>query len=531
MSPSRSDACDKVQRSAPAYSLGFEGAPEEAPFYRYALALDSKAGELGELLMAEANRRAAKDPELSAIALLNPSPRALPRVIVVIDASNDGLPTGPESHRVFAAAAADAGIPAPVVLVQTRDELMQAIGDDAAHALVLSQCVDARVYNTELAAELKAMGVVVFPGAVTAPGGVFSDKGATYDMLRRDGHDELVADYEVIHAPERTTTQVVEAILDAAERRFEANGNARFYVKPVTGGSGVGGFRLRLTPEGFFVPDLSKLTGDAGVPHPVPLDVSPDDDARIDELVWIFETFEADPYYKKQYVHVGLGELQERYGAENSREALRSHLRATAPQHEERSHSRSHAREDMVERLTAAVLAYEARFSKRYEPVVCDFIDFGAWGLRAHYRLTRRGVEIETLYARIFQMALTEEGVGYVGADNISNKHTGQLEPLRLTPIQAPMVRAVGGGEAFLRLLDVGARATASLVHSQPKRRQRLVPMRCQIDIAPISAKLGEGNADTARGQVIGTRWPTFKTNMREWFLDCIAAYGEVKGR
>ncbi|MEK6195169.1 MAG: hypothetical protein N2F24_13200 [Deltaproteobacteria bacterium] len=45
------------------------------------------------------------------------------------------------------------------------------------------------------------------------------------------------------------------------------------------------------------------------------------------------------------------------------------------------------------------------------------------------------------------------------------------------------------------------------------------------MDIAPIDGKIGEGNADTARGQALGTRWSDFVGNMRDWFRDCLNYY------
>ena len=34
--------------------------------------------------------------------------------------------------------------------------------------------------------------------------------------------------------------------------------------------------------------------------------------------------------------------------------------------------------------------------------MLCEYIDFGAWGLRAHYRVTSRGIELEALYGSEF---------------------------------------------------------------------------------------------------------------------------------
>ena len=182
-------------------------------------------------------------------------------------------------------------------------------------------------------------------------------------------------------------------------------------------------------------------------------------------------------------------------------------------------------RNSMHTKLEDAVRRYEEHFSKRYDPVICEYIDFGAWGLRAHYRLTNRGIQLECIYARIFQLALTEEGVCYVGSDNISNKHTGKLESVRLTPIKEVMVNTVGGRTAFLNLLEKGGIAASALVSTQEPELLRRIPVRCQMDLAPIGGKIGEGNADTARGQGLGMRWSDFVANMREWIQDCLKLY------
>jgi len=183
----------------------------------------------------------------------------------------------------------------------------------------------------------------------------------------------------------------------------------------------------------------------------------------------------------------------------------------------------------MHAKLEKAIRRYEAHFSKRYDPVFCEHIDFGAWGLRAHYRLTGRGIQLESIYARIFQLALTEEGVSYVGSDNISNKHTGVLESVRLTPIKEIMADTVGGRSALLDLLKKGGLAASSLVATQKPDLRRRIPVRCQLDLAPIDGKIGEGNADTARGQALGTRWPSFAADMREWFQDCLKQYSSIR--
>ncbi len=525
-----SPANDNIeQRFVELYSLGHKGPAVDAPFYIHALGFDSEPGRVGAELISSFNKLAKKDKELSRYALDLPDAGIFPETIVLIDASNDRLPTGPESFRVLQDEIAQSGIKARCVLVNTNKELMEAVSDSPESTLVISECVDSGTYNVEVLEILEGMGVIALPGRITAPGHVFSDKGATYHMLQDAGREDLLARYVLAPASQMNTSSVVSTILDSVDEYSQKWNTNRFFVKPVTGGSGVGGFRISLTDKGYFVPDLSKVTGNALEVHPIHMDIDPTDDRRLDELLWIFSLFSSDPYYQKQYMWVDLDSLKRRYGTGNDREALRQHLLKTSATHTAKAEERSLDRNSMHAKLEDAIRQYEKHFSKRYNPVFCEHIDFGAWGLRAHYRLTDRGMQLECIYARIFQLALTEEGACYVGSDNISNKHTGVLEAVRLTPIKEIMVNTVGGKAAFLNILKKGGLAASALVSTQEQSLHSRIPVRCQLDLAPISEKIGEGNADTARGQALGTRWPDFVGNMREWFQDCFKAYSLCK--
>ncbi len=529
MNPFLPETYDIEQRCVELYSLGHKGPITEAPFYLHALGFDSEPGKLGVELISSFNKLAQKDEDLSKYALDLPKASHFPDTIVLIDASNDRLPTGPESFRVLQDEIKRLGIQAHCILVNTQEELMGAVNKHPKSTLVISECVDSKAYNIEILEILEQMGIVVLPGRVTAPGAIFSNKGKTYQMLQDAGKEDLLARYATVPASQMNTTQVVSTILDNVDKFSQHWNTNRFFVKPVTGGSGVGGFRISRTNSGYFVPDLSKVTGDALEILPIRMDVNPQDNHRLDELLWIFALFSFDPYYSKQYMWVNLETLRNRYETNNDRKALKQHLLKTAAVQTVRAEERSLDRRSMQAKLEEAVKRYEAHFSKRYDPVFCEHIDFGAWGLRAHYRLTQRSIELESIYARIFQLALTEEGVSYVGSDNISNKHTGVLESVRLTPIRETMVNTVGGHTAFVDLLRRGGLAASALVATQEPELRCRIPVRCQLDIAPIDGKIGEGNADTARGQALGTRWPDFVTNMREWFQDCLKYYSMKK--
>ncbi len=531
MEPFSPETYDIKQRFVELYSLGHEGPTTEAPFYLHALGFDSEPGKFGVELISSFNKMAQKDEELSKYAVQLPDTHRFPDTIILIDASNDRLPTGPESFRVLKDEIKRLGIKAHCLLVNTKEELLAAVNENPTSALVISECVDSSAYNIEVLDILEDMGVVVLPGRVTAPGSIFSNKGNTYQMLQDAGQEDLLARYVTVPASQMNTSQVVSTILDNVDKFSQPWNTSRFFVKPVTGGSGVGGFRISRTNSGYYVPDLSKVTGDALEILPIRMDVDPKDDHRLEELLWIFSLFSSDPYYNKQYMWVNLETLKNRYETGDDREALRQHLLKTAAVQTAMAEKRSLERDSMHAKLEAAIRRYETHFSKRYDPVFCEHIDFGAWGLRAHYRLTRQSIQLESIYARIFQLALTEEGVSYVGSDNISNKHTGMLESVRLTPIKETMVNTVGGRTAFLDLLKRGGLAASALVATQEPELRCRIPVRCQLDIAPIDGKIGEGNADTARGQALGTRWPDFAANMQEWFQDCLKYYSMRKSK
>ena len=182
-------------------------------------------------------------------------------------------------------------------------------------------------------------------------------------------------------------------------------------------------------------------------------------------------------------------------------------------------------------KLTEAIKIFEKKFYRRYVPLVNEHIDFGLWGLRAHYRLSSEGPILETMYHRVFQLGFTEEGLGYVGSDNISNKQTGDLEITRLGPVNEIMLDAIGGEKALFDTLFTGAEALAALTGLVPEEERGHIPLRLQLDLAAISRRIGEGNADTARGLCLASRWPEFVRNAEEWLEDSLGYYGWKKGR
>jgi len=212
-------------------------------------------------------------------------------------------------------------------------------------------------------------------------------------------------------------------------------------------------------------------------------------------------------------------------------QVLRDYLESCEEKRERKLSSMCMGRDEVKRKLIEAVNAFEKKYKRRYIPLVNEHIDFGFWGLRAHYRLSGKGPKLETIYSRIFQLAFTEEGVGYVGSDNISNQQTGEVEILRLGPVNKIMVEAIGGKEVLFNVLLKGAQALVDLAGLLPEEERRRVPIRVQLDLATLSQRIGEGNADTARGMCLASRWAEFVRNNREWLEDSLAYYAWKKAR
>ena len=115
---------DIDERFIELYALGHHGPAAEAPFYDHALGFDGEPGRLGAELISSFNKLAQEDEELSKDALDLSKTDHLPETIVLIDASNDRLPTGPESFRVLLDEVGRSGVKARCLLVNTKEELI-----------------------------------------------------------------------------------------------------------------------------------------------------------------------------------------------------------------------------------------------------------------------------------------------------------------------------------------------------------------------------------------------------------------------
>lgn len=423
-----------------------------------------------------------------------------PGKVIWVDASEDILPATREACRVTGSG----------VVVNKREELLKELNAYPASTLVLSHCVKKECYDVRLSQEIEKKGSVSSPGPVTAPGALFSDKLKTYDLLSGNRSNwDLVAKYFEISPGSQSPEDVAKCILNTVDVNNETDS---FFVKPTEGGGGLGGFRLlKISKNGkihYIIPDLSRVSGNWEHPEITHLTINPDNSDVINELWWIYRRFSSIKELNKNYIGVNLtntDELKKLLLIKSDKVLL--------------------SWEEAVKKLTYAIEEFEKKFTRRYYPLVSHYIDFGTWGLRAHYRMTARGIQIETIYARLFQIRFDKSGMGYVGSDNISNKQTGELELGRLVPVNELMVKAAGGRQRFFDILLKGASALKLLIETLPEDLRKTTPVRVQFDLAPVSGVIGEGNADTSRGFCLAHQFDSFEINTIEWYNDSMSYY------
>ncbi len=515
-----------IERDAKYYTTGYSGKdPKKAPFFiRAKEAFDGEKGDLNASLIDAFNELLRKDAVLKKCGLVFPEGRVrnYPERIVIINASGDDLPTSYETARVFEEHLAQIAQEIPVSVVNTREELAF-FSQDPSRTLFVSQCVDKKVYDIDKAKELEEAKGVVVPGVITAPGGIFSDKALAYDFLSEGSLNwRLVARYREVPYENKSARQVAEGILRTVDEMADKTGDDKFFIKPKEGGGGLGGFRISKVSSGYYMPDLSKVTGRTDRINPTYIDIDTGSEAKMKELGHIYDIFCSDPVTRTNYINV---ELARDKNGEVDIPNLKKYLLGSREKREKKIRKMVISREAAEKVLEAAIEEFEKKFNKRYSPLVNEHMDFGLWGLRAHFRVSSYGIKLETIYHRIFQLAFTQEGIGYVGSDNISNKQTGDLEIMRLGPIDKPMLEAIGGEEALFDTLWKGVRALTKLQETAEEKVRDKLPLRLQLDLASLSRKIGEGNADTARGMCLASRWKHFIDNAEEWLEDSLKYY------
>ncbi len=435
-----------------------------------------------------------------------------------------------ETARVMRAHLKQLGLSIPVRVLNRREELLARAAKAPKELLVISQTAQKSLYDATLAKVLESRGIVVAPGPLTAPGGPLSNKKTTYELLNGNGADtgnsktddhrrHLTAGYEVVELNGGRPADTATAILDRASalsRKWDA---ATFFVKPQEGGGGRGCFRLDVYPNGFGLPDLSKLGVAADSATPLPLSLDADDPNHLRAMDWLVHRFQASPATSKAYIKT------QRVGGDAPPEVLGQMLRNCTPRLESQLRESSLSREDSIRLLADAIENYEQVFDARYLPLICNWIDFGLFSIRVHLRLSREGPVVETLYARLFPVEFSDDSIGVVGVDSITNRTEGGMELNRYAPLVPALVAYAGGAERLCEKIHGAFEAFARFLSLVGTCERGRVPVRAEFDLSPMNGLIAEGNADPVRAQCANSRWERFYENCAQWAEDALSFY------
>ncbi|MDE0332347.1 MAG: hypothetical protein OXL41_10815 [Nitrospinae bacterium] len=520
-----------IARDSSLYNLTPDASGGVWDLYRVSREFDSPSGDLNETLIENLNELASRDSRFADLRIQgDTSPIRHPGEILLLDGSPSRLPLTMETARVMRAHLNQLGLSIPVRVLNRREELLARAAEAPRELLVISQTAQKSLYDATLAKVLESRGIVVAPGSLTAPGGPLSNKKTTYELLNGSSADatkpgvdgqghRLTASYEVVELNGGRPADTASAILDRASTLSKKWGATTFFIKPQEGGGGRGCFRLDIYPDGFGLPDLSRLgvATDNATPLPLPLD--PENDDHLRAMDWIAHRFQASPATSKAYIKT------QRVAGGASPKVLGETLRNCIPRLNSQLRESSRSREDSIRLLAGAIENYEQLFDARYKPLICEWIDFGLFSVRVHLRLSREGMVVETLYARLFPVEFSDDSIGVVGVDSITNRTEGGMELNRYAPLLPPLVEYAGGAERLcgklLGAFDAFARFLSLL---DPDERSR-VPIRAEFDLSPLNGLIAEGNADPVRAQCANSRWDGFSRNCVQWMEDALAFY------
>ncbi len=502
--------------------------------FRVSREFDGPAGYFTEELISRLNAWAAGDEEFSGMRLKEAEgPAWLPREILLLDGSPNHLPLTAETARIAEAHLGRSGAAIPIHVINRRDELMTRVARAPRETLVLSQCAQRSLYDARLSEVLVSMGAIVVPGPLTAPDGPLSNKERTYEFLNGVGDaaenqatgksGPMTARYQALSVDGRVARATAETIIDKAEELGERWGNSTFFVKPQQGGGGVGCFRIDVFPEGFALPDLSRLGVAPERLSPMPLSLDPGNRDHVRALAWLAARYAASPATRRAY-------LRGRFLASGKPTPpltgrIAGVLKKSAPHLHKNLANAAEGKQRAVERLAHAIENFQQLFGKPYHPLICDWIDFSLFSVRAHLRMTRSGPTLESLYARLFPVEFTDETIGAIGVDSITNHEGEGMEFNRYVPLLPQLVELAGGADAVCGAIRKSYTAFRRFVSFLSPRERERMPVRAEFDISPLSGLIPEGNADPVRGHCANTRWSSFQTNTGEWIEDAIAYY------
>ncbi|MBI3128184.1 MAG: hypothetical protein HYZ11_11315 [Candidatus Tectomicrobia bacterium] len=528
-------AREPIRRDPSLYRLSPDASDGQWDLLRVSREFDFSPGNLTEELIERVNGWAAREEALSGLRLRKEGWRRLPAEILLLDGSPSRMPLAAETERVAAAWLAARGAEVTTHVVSRREALLARAARSPRDTLVLSQAAQRSLYDNHLAEALIERGVVVVPGPLTAPGGPLSNKKTTYELLNggagpgANGHSgPLAARYQTIEVDGDGPAAVARAILEQAWRLSGEWNTQTLFVKPQEGGGGRGAFRIDVFPEGFSLPDLSRL----GVPPertcPVPLPLDPGDRAHLKALAFVANRFAASPATARAYLDRSALPSLRRGGARTA--YLGNLLRRCPPILIEGLRGAAEPFGKAQRRLARAIGNYEDLFEVRYQPLLCEWIDFGLFSLRVHLRMSRSGPLLESLYARLFPVEFTDRTIGVIGVDSISNRAGMGMEFNRYAPLHPALVAAVGGVDALAQRIRGAFYAFARFVSLLPAEERKILPVRAEFDISPLNGLIAEGNADPVRAQCPNTRWERFRANAEEWLEDAIAYYSWKTG-
>ncbi|MBS3060761.1 MAG: hypothetical protein J4432_04620 [DPANN group archaeon] len=497
---------------------------------------DEAVGYHRELLLGINAKIKEKLGKRHSLTTLGDEINVLPERVVIIDGTSVGLPFGRQMERsinYYLEKWLGAGHGINIQRVHTREDWQKAVEGIEDKTLLVELATSRNIFNKEDHKRLKESGCVIVPGSISVGGEILSDKQKTFNYLSNNGTDlRLVAKYEAVkHAEDKK--ELAGGIINAVDE-LNKDGIERFFIKPAAGGGGKGGFRLIKIRDMYLVFDLSRLTGKLEEPVlPYYFPIASDQDDVIDSFVWVFAFFVKNKL-DKQYIETPIEDLMKKYNAETKRDALKALVKDKnerplseiyTPEFLERFNKKLLTRSETIELLANAIEAYPYD----YAPVVCEHLTYGPFGLRAHYRVNINGIKPETIYARIFQTQLSENGIGYIGLDNLSNAITGDIEEVRASPMHHELIKGVGGFEALEKTLINGAEAASKILDAMPEDEKGIYPVRLEFDMTALEHKLHEGNGNSSRDLALNNSWGNFVENNAYWFFAALACYQHEK--
>ncbi len=187
-----------ISRNPSNYTKGYDefdgDDAAKAPFYLKVKSLDDERSLYAMQLIDEFNDWIANLDDAEKDTLKSHQIKEFPETVILIDGTSFGLPTAPETMRIFKEECKRLGKNVQFHRVNTKEELLKSAKNKPSRTLIFSQCTTKDIYNVETARLLEKEGVVIVPGVSTAPGGVFSDKAQTNKLLTDNEKDSrLVA--------------------------------------------------------------------------------------------------------------------------------------------------------------------------------------------------------------------------------------------------------------------------------------------------------------------------------------------------